>query len=166
MARPVGPVERGLKWVRRQPVVAGLAATVALVLLAGSLVAWGLAAWALGEKGRADEQARLATANAAETREEKGRADASAKQAQAKEKEARGAKQLADVSAAEAREQKKVADHQLGVAELRLYAGQLAQRSANGRMARATRCWRSWTAASGTSATWSSVFCGLFTTAS
>ena len=102
MARPVGPGERGLKWVRRQPVVAGLTAAVALILLAGALVAWGLAAWALGEKGRADGQAQLAMANARETGEEKDRADASARDARAKEKEARAAKLKADTSAAHA----------------------------------------------------------------
>jgi len=56
-ARPVGRVERGWRWCRRNPVVAGLLATVALLLLLGAAGGTGLAIWALTEKGRADEQA-------------------------------------------------------------------------------------------------------------
>ncbi len=43
-ARPVGPVERGAKWVRRRPVVAGLAALFVASLLTGTAVSWRLAA--------------------------------------------------------------------------------------------------------------------------
>jgi WD40 repeat protein/tRNA A-37 threonylcarbamoyl transferase component Bud32 len=82
LARPVGRLERGVKWVRRNPVVAGLTATVAAVLLASSLVSWGLAAWALGEKGRADEQADKAL-------EQKGRAAGQASRADHKAEEAK-----------------------------------------------------------------------------
>jgi len=53
-ARPVGRVERGWRWCRRNPVVAGLTATVALVLLLGASVGIGLAVWALAEKDRAE----------------------------------------------------------------------------------------------------------------
>jgi tetratricopeptide (TPR) repeat protein/predicted Ser/Thr protein kinase len=54
-ARPVGPIERGWRWCRRNPMVASLTALVVVMLLASSLVSWGLAAWALGERDRADE---------------------------------------------------------------------------------------------------------------
>jgi WD40 repeat protein len=86
-ARPVSGWERGVKWVRRNPVVAALAAAVVLVLVAGVVVSgWfalkeGLARrdaenraraeeaakeQAQGEKKRADDEARAA--RAAETK--------------------------------------------------------------------------------------------------
>jgi WD40 repeat protein/serine/threonine protein kinase len=63
-ARPVGSLERGWRWCRRNPVVAGLLATVALSLLLGTAVALGLAVWALGERDRADREATEANDNA------------------------------------------------------------------------------------------------------
>jgi WD40 repeat protein/predicted Ser/Thr protein kinase len=57
-ARAVGAAERALKWARRRPVEAGLAAAVAAVFLTGlTLVLW---QWheALFQKDRADERAR------------------------------------------------------------------------------------------------------------
>ena len=62
LAHPVGSLERGWRWCRRNPGVAGMAAAVVLVLVAGSVVSWVLAAWALGEKGRADAQKQIAGA--------------------------------------------------------------------------------------------------------
>ena len=68
LARPVRRMERGWRWCKRNPVVAGLTATVAVTLLLGAGVGTGLAAWALVEKGRADEEA-------ARTRVERDRAE-------------------------------------------------------------------------------------------
>jgi WD40 repeat protein len=59
-ARPVGQLERGWRWCRRNPVVAGLLTAVAATLLLGTVVATGLAVWALGERDRADDAARKA----------------------------------------------------------------------------------------------------------
>ena len=62
-ARPVGALERGVRWVRRNPVVAGLAAGLVLVLTTG-IVASTL--FALDAR----EQARQADAQAQETKRE------------------------------------------------------------------------------------------------
>jgi WD40 repeat protein/serine/threonine protein kinase len=56
-ARPVGSAGRAWRWCRRNPVVAGLLATVALSLLSGAGVSW---LYAL----RAEDKARLANDNA------------------------------------------------------------------------------------------------------
>src|SRR6202035_4943351 len=60
MARPVGRVERAIKWAKRRPVISALLAAVVLVTLAGI----GSFAWAYGEalaeKQRANEEAKTA----------------------------------------------------------------------------------------------------------
>ncbi len=68
LARPTGRAERAWRWCRRNPVVSGLVAAVAVALVVGSAVALGLASWALGEKGRADTQAGFARAKGSEAR--------------------------------------------------------------------------------------------------
>src|SRR5204863_9768530 len=60
-ARRVGAIERLVKWSRRNRGMAMLTGAVAALLIVGSLVAWGLAGWALNEAGRADQEAELAT---------------------------------------------------------------------------------------------------------
>jgi hypothetical protein len=55
-ARPLGPVERFWRWCHRNPAVAGLTAAVFLVLLLGVVVSSSLAAWAIGQRDRANEQ--------------------------------------------------------------------------------------------------------------
>jgi WD40 repeat protein/serine/threonine protein kinase len=57
MARPIGPGERLIRWCRHNPLLAGSLAAVAATLVVGTVVAWLLAAWALNEKGRANEEA-------------------------------------------------------------------------------------------------------------
>jgi WD40 repeat protein len=62
-ARPVGPLERGAKWVRRRPVVAALSGVSLLITLVGfGLVAWKWreadeASWSLAEKQRQTDKA-------------------------------------------------------------------------------------------------------------
>jgi WD40 repeat protein/serine/threonine protein kinase len=75
-ARPVGRSQRLWRWCRRNPVVAGLTAAVAVVLLAGAatstffaLQANRRAGDAVREKDRADAKADEATANAREARQ-------------------------------------------------------------------------------------------------
>ena len=62
--RPAGPMERTLKWVRRNPAIAGATAAVALALVAGSAVslAFGLQARKKGEE-LANANADLSAAN-------------------------------------------------------------------------------------------------------
>jgi WD40 repeat protein len=69
LARPVGRLERGWRWCRRNPAVAGLLAAVATTLLLGVGVATTLALVAYHSAERADREA--ATARQAQTQAEK-----------------------------------------------------------------------------------------------
>jgi serine/threonine protein kinase/WD40 repeat protein len=61
-ARPVGSLERGWRWCRRNPVVAGLLATVAASLLLGTGIAWLFAIQANANAARALEEKNHAQA--------------------------------------------------------------------------------------------------------
>jgi tRNA A-37 threonylcarbamoyl transferase component Bud32 len=75
-ARPVGRVERAAKWVRRNPVLAGMAAVVVLALLGGTAVStgFGIVAWRQAELAKNNEAdavskgEKLAAANETLTR--------------------------------------------------------------------------------------------------
>jgi len=139
-ARPVGSLERGWRWVRRNPVVSGLAAAVLLVLTIGVVASWGLTAWALNEKGNAQYEAgeaqaardlARAEATAARTAEEKARAlaktEAEAKTlAQSETKRAEDQKKRAQEEADRADAEKREAVNQLDRAERLAYAGKLS----------------------------------------
>jgi WD40 repeat protein len=115
-ARRLGLVERGVRWVRRNPALAGLAAAVALVLVAGTAISsfFGIqasrnASQARQEQERADAKAEEAKNNAAavekqilRVREEKERADIQAEEARKNAEQARLEKDRADAKAAEA----------------------------------------------------------------
>jgi WD40 repeat protein/tRNA A-37 threonylcarbamoyl transferase component Bud32 len=91
-ARPVGPVERGWRWARRNPVVAGLAAALLLALATGVVVASGLAAWALTEARRAMEEAQAARQAEGQAEDARGAAQREARAArEAEERAARHA---------------------------------------------------------------------------
>jgi hypothetical protein len=74
-ARPVGSVERAVKWVRRRPVVAGLLASLALALTTGAAVSTYFAV-------QADHRANEAETNAGIARKEKAEADKARGQAE------------------------------------------------------------------------------------
>ena len=67
-ARPVGPLERGWRWCRRNPAVASLVALVGVLLLAGTMVATYFAL-------EAHQQAADAKRNARDANEARARAD-------------------------------------------------------------------------------------------
>jgi WD40 repeat protein len=75
-ARPVGRVERGWRWCRRNPALAGSGVVVALVLVVGSIIstAFGIRA------NRNAEQARRAQQTAEEAQAEEGRQRAAAEE--------------------------------------------------------------------------------------
>jgi hypothetical protein len=86
-ARPVGVVERAVKWVKRRPAVAGLLAGMVLVLVLGTVVSTYFAF-------EADRRAKDADASATVAR-------AKEKEAREREEEARDEKQRADEARAQ-----------------------------------------------------------------
>ena len=80
-ARPVALLERGWRWSRRNPAVAGLLLAVAATLLVGTAVAVTLAVYARDEASRADEEAKKAWNSEASARFEKAIADDARNQA-------------------------------------------------------------------------------------
>jgi len=82
LARPVGRIERAIRWSQRNPAIAALAGGIVLALVCGTAVSTSLAVWALSEKSRAAEQAL--------------RADDHARQAGDLARQERSARELAD----------------------------------------------------------------------
>jgi eukaryotic-like serine/threonine-protein kinase len=153
-ARPVGKVERTVKWVQRRPMIAALLAAVVLVTAVGV----GAFGWAFGEALEARDDAiteRNKTAEALiETEKARNQADADRKAARLAEKEAkarataeavakdaarqaekkagdearaaRQAEQEAQQEKQRAEAEKKRAEEQLTRAEWLVYAGKLA----------------------------------------
>ncbi len=74
MARPVGRVERAVKWVRRNPLVTGMAAAVALALAMGTTVSYLKYLDADQQKGVAEEQRKNAVAQKQEAEKETAKA--------------------------------------------------------------------------------------------
>jgi WD40 repeat protein len=111
--RPVGALERGWRWCRRNPVVASLTAAVFLVLTAGVIASWTLTAWAMSETHRAENETGIAKQATATANKEAG--------------EATRQKGIAETKTAEADREKENATRNLTQAELALYASKLAQ---------------------------------------
>jgi serine/threonine protein kinase len=80
-ARPVGPVERWLRWCRRQPVVASLSAGLILSLLAGIL----LVSW---QWWRAERHARYANEQREQAEQARDRAESTSRELARKKQEA------------------------------------------------------------------------------
>ena len=120
LARPVGRIERTAKWVRRNPAVATLLATVAVLLLAGAGAGWGLVAWALGEASRADDAAADALAAAQ-------RADDAADEAKGEAIKAKLAKELAIARGKIALDRAKELDAEQKRTRQQLFTAQLAR---------------------------------------
>jgi tetratricopeptide (TPR) repeat protein/WD40 repeat protein len=86
--RPVGKLERGWRWCRRNPAVASLTAGLILALLAGSIVSSVLALWALGKATEAEADKRHANEKAAEAETEKRHANEKAAEAETEKRHA------------------------------------------------------------------------------
>ncbi len=86
-ARPVSPAERGLRWARRKPAVAGLIAAVAVALLLGTVAASFFALQANDNAEQANRNAREAQANETKALGEKAEADKARQDADAARRE-------------------------------------------------------------------------------
>jgi predicted Ser/Thr protein kinase len=127
VARPVGSLERGWRWCRRNPAVAGLLAAVAAALVLGT----GVASWFAI---RAEINAKQAEANAEQADVARSQADAQkalaeqrATEAQTSEQRALQEKGKADAARAQAEEEKQRAERQRDRAEWLLYYAQIAR---------------------------------------
>ncbi|MBL8825190.1 MAG: protein kinase [Planctomycetia bacterium] len=96
LARPVGSLERGWRWCKRNPVVAGLTVGIAAVLVAATVLSSGLSWWALKEKERADENAITAKEYARTATENEKKAEMNAKTASKNAEESLREKQRAE----------------------------------------------------------------------
>src|SRR5262245_50103786 len=83
-ARPVGAIAKAWRWCRRNPLVAGLTAAVVVALLAGTAVAWYLAAEAHDQAWQAKVNEFEAEENARQAKANEFKAEENAREAKAK----------------------------------------------------------------------------------
>jgi WD40 repeat protein len=70
-ARPVGRLERGWRWCRRKPALAGSLAAAVLALVSGAAASTAFGVWASHNAERAEQEAKVAEVNADLARDEK-----------------------------------------------------------------------------------------------
>lgn len=140
LARPVGTLERGVKWVQRNAVVSALAAAVLLVLVVGVVVSGGFAyqsrleaAAARKAEQTAEDEAKAARraeqtaeTEAAAAREAEKKADDRARAEAAAKEAAEVQRKRAEDEARRADAEKTRAEEQLSRAEMLVYAGKLS----------------------------------------
>jgi WD40 repeat protein/serine/threonine protein kinase/tetratricopeptide (TPR) repeat protein len=117
-ARPVGRLEQGWRWCRRNPAVAALLALVATTLVVGATVAAWFGFWALGAARIAQKEKQDADTARALAETETKRADEAADTARQNEQRAVEQKQRVEIEKSEK-------ERQLGRAEWLVYAGRL-----------------------------------------
>lgn len=81
VARPVGRTARLGRWCRRNPLIASLLATIALLLVVGTVVSTSLAILANQREQETAEQAEIARENESQMKRQRDRADAEGKKA-------------------------------------------------------------------------------------
>jgi WD40 repeat protein len=124
-ARPVGPVERAMKWARRQPVVAGLLAAVVLVAAAGLAgIVWKYQD-AEQQKKLAEEEAERARKQEQLTAQQRDRAREQEEKAVAQGKLAEQRREEADKLRIRAQNGEKLAQEQVELSRRALYGAQL-----------------------------------------
>jgi hypothetical protein len=133
-ARPVGGLERGIKWVRRNPAIAGLEIAVAVLLVLGSVVStfFGVQALSRAREARVavqrgEDEKRAADEARINAESQKQAAENARRNAEDKEKKAEEARGRADFEKTRADLEKKRAVEQLSRTELTLYASELAK---------------------------------------
>ncbi len=101
-ARPITTLERSYRWVRRNPLVAGLGFSLLFTLLVGIIVSSSLAFWAWREKELATNEKNRAEQNEQEARYQESLAKVQEQHALEQEKIAREQKGIADTKTVEA----------------------------------------------------------------